>query len=538
MNIIDTRTIGNGESLDAMQTYYVYNGLDCCLTSEIRDALDAVMDDTARATYKHTMDMQAPIFEMNLRGVLTDRKNMLDLQAQLEKRVNRLQALLNRYCVEGIGLQEGINAGSHIQVKNLFYSVLNLPVVKEKNANGIMAPSSSRTALEKLEVHFFARPFVRVILAIRDVNKKLSFLRTPIGKDKRLYTSFNLAGTTTGRLNSKAGVFGNGTNAQNTDKEMRYILIPDDGKVFVNVDLEQADSRNVGALAWDMFVDASREEIAKALGVAEWHGPIGPEFAGSYLDACESGDLHTTVCRMAWGDLDWPEDPKGWRAVADAIAYRGLSYRDMAKKLGHGTNYLGKPKTMASHTKVDVAIISEFQKRYSSPLGAFPVITAWQNETIRQLQTTGQLTHLFGRRRCFFGKLDNQNVINEAIAYCPQGMTGDEINHGILNLWHNTAYELLIQVHDSVLFQIDQRKIDLLVPQALELLKVERVLKRGRKFHVPVEAKLGWNGGDAKFDKKTGLWKNPDGLVEWSGEENRTPPRRHRVKHLSLKDIF
>jgi DNA polymerase I-like protein with 3'-5' exonuclease and polymerase domains len=484
------------------------------------------------------MDMQAPIFEMNLRGVLTNRRNMVKLHGEYKAKKAHLQSIIDRICIEGLGLESGFNVGSHVQVKHFFYNVLGIPVVKEKNSKGFMAPSSSRTALEKCAQYFYARPFVNLCLAIRDVNKKLSFLETPIGRDKRLYTSFNLAGTTTGRLNSKAGVFGNGTNAQNTDKDMRYMLVPDPGKVFVNVDLEQADSRNVGALAWNMFVNASREEVAKAMGLDEWHGPIGEEFAGSYLDACESGDLHTTVCRMAWSDLDWAEDQKDWRATADEIAYRGLSYRDMAKKLGHGTNYLGKPKTMAGHTKVAVEIIAEFQKRYSSKDGAFPVITAWQNQTIHQLQTQGYLTHLLGRRRCFFGKLDNPNVINEAIAYCPQGMTGDFINHGILRLWRDPDFELLIQVHDSVLFQIDQKRIEELVPRALAYLHYEIPLDNGRKFSIPVEAKVGWNGGDAKFDKKTGLWKNPEGLVDWTGEELRAPPKPYRPKRTALRDLF
>jgi DNA polymerase-1 len=179
---------------------------------------------------------------------------------------------------------------------------------------------------------------------------------------------------------------------------------------------------------------------------------------------------------------------------------------------------------MAMHTKVPKEQIAEFQKKY---FGAFPCIPAWHATTIKKLQTTGSLTHLFGRRRYFFNRLDDQSTINAAIAYCPQGMTGDEINKGVLNLWRHGAFELLIQVHDSILFQIDQDRVNELVPIALQLLEAPLTLIGGRKFVVPVEAKTGWNWGDQSPT-------NPLGLTKWKGTEFRTPPRRLTARRVPL----
>jgi hypothetical protein len=180
------------------------------------------------------------------------------------------------------------------------------------------------------------------------------------------------------------------------------------------------------------------------------------------------------------------------------------------------SNYMGQPKTMAGHTKVPTEQIAEFQRKYFS---GFPCVKKWQEETVRLLQTTGSLTHLFGRRRYFFGRLTDQPVINAAIAYCPQGMTGDAINEGILRLWHDPRFELLVQVHDSILFQIDQNQVNELVPLALELLKAKLTLAGDREFYIPVEAKTGWNWGDKDA-------ANPLGLAKWRGAESRTPPAR------------
>lgn len=514
MKIIDTSTLITEEAMSALsadETYWVYNGLDCCITEEIRGKLDAQLDKVTRPLYEHTIEMQAPILDMMLRGIRIDethRKIALD-KAEAEKK--RLTALLHRILREGCGYEKPFNAGSHTQVKWLFYDFLNLKVIKKRNSKGIMAPAADRETLEKLADYFIAQPLVALILAIRDQSKLIGFVNTKADPDGRLRCSLNLAGTNTGRLSSSFSDMGTGTNLQNVDNNLRYMFVADPGKIFVNIDLEQADSRNVGALCWEYFYESH-----------------GENFAGSYLDACESGDLHTTVCRMGWTGLNWSDDRAGWRAVADELAYRTYTYRDMAKKLGHGTNYYGQPATMSKHTKIPVNEITSFQHNY---FGAFPCIPEWHKETIHRLQTTGQLTHLFGRRRSFFGRLDDQSVINAAIAYCPQGMTGEEINHGIKALWRDPAMELIIQVHDSILFQVDAQRVNDLVPRALELLKVTVPLKGGRDFSVPLEAETGYNWGKVKSD-------NPLGLSKWRGEETRTPPRPHRKKLITLDSLL
>ena len=195
-----------------------------------------------------------------------------------------------------------------------------------------MRPTVDREALERLSMYFLAEPICLYLLALRDLDKKRQLLETGIDRDGRMRTNFNIAGTTTGRLASAISDFGTGTNLQNLDRELRSIFIADPGYKLANLDLEQADARNVGAICWNNFVDAS-----------------GESFAGSYLDACEGGDLHTTVCRMAWQDLLWGARPREWQIVRLSISFISRP----CKKLGHGTNYYGSPPTMARHTKVD-----------------------------------------------------------------------------------------------------------------------------------------------------------------------------------------
>lgn len=514
INNADLRTESDIDALSDDEIYWLYNGLDCCVTYEVHQVTKKKLDEETRGIYEHTLRMQAPILEMQLRGLRVDERARTKLRERLENEMALIRARLDILCIDGLGMEEGINPASPKQVGELFYRVLGIKERKHRTGSGNIALSTDRETLEGLRQHFNAEVFVNHILAYRDRAKSLGFLKTPTDSDGKMRCNFNLAGTNTGRLSSSFSDFGTGTNLQNVDKNLRDMFIADEGKIMVNIDLEQADSRNVGALCWQLFYDSH-----------------GPEFAGAYLDACESGDLHTQVCRMAWTHLEWGDDPKLWRSIADQVAYRTYSFRDMAKKLGHGTNYYGQPATMSGHSKVPQKEIEDFQRRY---FAAFPCISEWHKWTIHQLQSTGQLTHLFGRKRTFFQRLTEQSTINAAIAYSPQGMTGEEINRGILNIFGQHGVELLVQVHDSILFQLPIESVNELLPMLLEMMEVHLQLKGGRDFFVPLEAQVGYNWGSRKLDKKTGKVTNPHGLTVFTGKEERTPPRRNLNKRVYL----
>lgn len=517
--IINTSELLETSSLDHNAKEWVYNGLDCCVTLEIRDALLPNLDPITQQTYNFSRALQAPILEMSTRGILVDqgrRKDVLDLY---NKQIIHLDAQLTELVREGVGFTDTEVKPpkrwwrSLDKLKNLLYDVIGLPPQRKRNANGLFVPTVNRDALEKLSDYFIAEPIINHLLTLRDIDKKRGFLETGIDPDGRMRSNFNIAGTNTGRLASSFSDYGTGTNLQNVDRELRSVFVSDPGWKFANLDLEQGDARNVGAICWDLFVEE-----------------LGESYAGAYLDACESGDLHTFVCRMSRPDLPWTGDLKHDKAIAEQIAYRQDSYRQLAKKLGHGTNYFGTPRTMAKHTKVATPVIQEFQYRY---FNAFPVIghwdrkdpkalelPNWHNWVRSQLAESHSLTTLFGRRRQFFGRSFDDTTLREAIAYCPQSMTADEIDTGILNLWRSNRVQLLIQVHDSILLQYREEDEEEIIPWALEALKTRLTLKKGRDFVVPTEAKIGWNWGD--FDEA----KNPDGLVKWKGSDSRKRERK------------
>lgn len=512
------------------EIYWLYNGLDCCVTRDVFDNLYPLTDDIARQTYEFSKSLQAPVLEMNLRGLRVNKKRRMRVISDLRQKIERLEEQFNLIVREGVGV-ENCNWRSPKDLKNLLYDVMGLPVVKKRNANGIFAPTTDENALEKLSQHFYAEPIANHIIALRGLGKAMSFLQTGVDTDGRMRTSFSIAGTVTGRFASSETEWETGTNLQNVTESLRSVFVADPGMKFCNLDLEQGDSRNVGALCWNLFHDADRDKITRMLRLSKflgpkdvWDGPVGEEFAGTYLDACESGDLHTIVTKMVYKDkLPWGTAPD--REVAETLAYKHYDFRFLSKKSGHGSNYLMQPPTMARNARCTVGMAKEFQEEY---FAAFPCIPAWHGNVFWELENLGFLISPFNRRRFFFDRPTEGSTRREAVAQVPQSMTGDEINRGIIKLWRANRVQLLVQVHDSILFQYPEELEDEIVPWALEAARVPLTLARGREFVVPTEAKTGWNWGNHADD-------NPDGLKKWKGGDTRKREETHF--QLSLSDF-
>jgi len=519
MLIIDTTKLEkDSEGLTNSEIYWVYNALDCCVTFDVFLALEKQMDEVSRNTYQVSMATIAPVMEMMLEGMPVSASRRSDVEKHYRDELSRLEKGWMRLCHEGLGIPKDrskrtkrtpvpVNYSSPKDVQFLFHEILQIPEKKKrKKGKDSATVTTDREALEGFRHYYFAEPFVNFILAMRDCVKALGFLKSPLDKDGKIRCSLNVGGTNTGRLSSSFSDTGTGTNLQNISGKLKDIFEVDSGEMLIDIDLEQGDSRGVGAIAWNWFVESH-----------------GEAFAGSYLDACESGDLHTTVTRMAWDKLPWGDDPKGWKAVAKEIAYRDLSYRDLAKRLGHGTNYMGQAGQMASASKLPNSTVVDFQRNY---FRAFPCITEWQKETLRQLDNGRCLTTPFGRRRYFWSDPSLSTTRNAAIAYSPQSTTGEFINRGAIQLWHHRnrlqlPISFLLQVHDSLVLRSRWSRRDEIIPVILDKLKVRLPLARGREFTIPHGVKIGWNYG--AYDEK----ENPYGLKGWNGSDDRKPPRRH-----------
>lgn len=471
------------KNLSPEESEWVYNGLDCAATMLAWHGMQKQASKENLISYSFVSGMRAPALEMTLRGMKIDLECKAQFIKKFSEQKQRLQGILDRLtCAVW---DRPLNTASPKQMVEFFYTCMNLPK-QYKFSKGKRSLTADREALEKLRFNFFAQPIINTVLAIREVDKKLQFLKGGIDADQRFRASFNVVGTETGRWSSSENPFGTGSNMQNITNELRQIFIADAGKKIAYVDKDQAESRAVAYISGDK----------------------------GYIEACLSGDLHTTVARMVWKDLPWTGDNKEDRKMADRPFYRHFSYRDMAKRGGHGTNYYGSPRTMAKHLKVTEELMKGFQDAYFT---AFPGLREWHHRVARQIQTQGFLTTALGRKRHFLGRRFDENTLREAIAFEPQSIVGELLNLFLWRVWkYEPRVQVLAQIHDAILFQY-QAELEREVLENIHRLGRTEVPFPAGIMVIPTSAEVGWNWAKATDE-------NPHGLRKYKGDDTRTPP--------------
>src|SRR5690606_21386691 len=112
----------------------------------------------------------------SMRGLLVNQPRKMRVMREMRQKIERLEEQLTTIIKEGIGVD--LNWRSPKQLNALFYDVMQLPVQKKRNANGVFAPTTNRDALEKLSLYYIAEPICNHLLALRDLGKSLGFLET------------------------------------------------------------------------------------------------------------------------------------------------------------------------------------------------------------------------------------------------------------------------------------------------------------------------------------------------------------------------
>lgn len=492
--IIHTDTSTPADFTTQWERDQVYNGLDCCVTREVWDTIHPQLGPETAQTYAFSRALQGPVLEMNLRGILVDQHRKNEVIDEFSDTIDVLERNLSRIVLDGVGMA-GFNWRSPKDLQALFYGRLQIPPITFKGK-----VTTDRAAREKLASYMIARPIVSHLNAIAELAKKISVLRTTIDPDGRIRTTYNIAGTNSGRFSSSESMFGTGTNLQNIEEFLRSIFIADPGMKWAKFDAKQIQSRIVGAIEWKVFKDSV------------------------YLDACESVDLHTFVAKLTWPNLAWSGDVKKDKAIAETIFYRHFTHRDLCKKLGHGSNFEGQPPTLSAQTGVPLELVQAFQPKYFQ---AFPCHPEWHLWVAQQIATKGYLTGITGRKRWFWGRRTDPETVRGAISYDPQNSEAFFVNQAMLNIWHKQTAIVMMQEHDALVYQYPEHLENEIVPKLLKELEVTIDIGHGRTLTIPYEAKVGWNRGNYNYDEPK---KNPDGLKDYTGEDKRR--RQTQVKLL------
>jgi DNA polymerase I-like protein with 3'-5' exonuclease and polymerase domains len=301
------------------------------------------------------------------------------------------------------------------------------------------------------------KPIVNAIADVRTLQVFIStFIQAQVDLDGRMRSSFNIAGSDSGksapytyRLSSSKNAFGGGCNFQNipSDKSksagkaiargmtfklpnMRSMYVPDPGYTMFDMDLDRADLQVV---VWE--ADDAMLKAALRMG-ADIH------LLNAYvLEGREPPPLEELVeTHPKYPDHRGPRKHK----------------REFSKIFCHATNYGGSARTIAATTGNTVTEVDRAQRIW---FGAHPGIKHWHDRTLEQIQKHRFVENRFGYRWHIFDRLDR--ALPQALAWIPQSTVGIYINKIWVAIWEGVPdAQVLIQVHDSLVGQFPTAKAE------------------------------------------------------------------------------
>ncbi len=416
------------------ESEWYYNAMDSIVTLDISYIIEeeAKTLGLSHIYFAHVHKLAIALSRAQQVGVLIDKKRRDELIVEHNIKIEDLTKRINE--IAG----KEININSPLQIKKLLYDQLKFPTMYHKKV-----VTTNEEALRKLEKAYPDEEILSSIIAFRKASKLVStFLDIHLDDDDRMRTSYNASGTKGARISSSKTLWNTGMNLQNipTGKTrgvtgIRDIFIAKPGCVLVKADLSQAETRDVA-------------HILRRIGDSTLYDLYqDPDF-----------DMHKWMAGFIYNKS--PEDVV-------------KSERDVGKLANHSGNYCAGPgvlQTKAIKEGIPGIDFGTAKNILEVRHKALPGLRKWWGAVEMQLRRTRIITTCHGRRRIFFGRLDDNNTIRDAVSYEPQSDVGDVCNRIFWEMddfcnrseLYDSAH-LILQVHDEVVIECEERFVDVVV---------------------------------------------------------------------------
>lgn len=342
---------------------------------------------------------------MEFQGFKIDAPYFKRLEQEFKNELN----VLERQILDLIGVDFNLNSPK--QLSEVLYEKLGLPKNKSHSTD-------EKNLLKILDKH----PSIALILEYRELNKLFNTYTTPLlrlkDKDDKIHTTFIQTGTATGRLSSHS------PNLQNIPvRSPKGLLIR---KGFI------ASSKEYCLLG----VDYSQIELRLLA-----HFSQDKDLMEAFL---KGRDIHLETSKALFGgDL-----AKEKRSIAKSINF-GLVYGMGSKKLSETLNIP----------------LNEAKSYMEAYFKRFPSIKDYLNRMKEEILKTSKAFTLLGRYRVFdFTGVNDyvkSNYLREGVNAIFQGSASDLLKLGMLKVSerfkNNPSVRLLLQVHDELIFEIEEK---------------------------------------------------------------------------------
>jgi uracil-DNA glycosylase family 4 len=476
-----------------IEAFWRYNGKDVAVTWELADvyatrlrALDRF--DFYRDNYRA---LYAPLLQLMLEGVRVDQQarhaQLTNLQATSDTVAAKLADLA------GVSLFGPKGSLSAQRLAKYLYDELKLPR-QTKGRGEKPATTTDEITIRRLRQRYPKfKPAADMILDHRRATKLASFLKEDlVDADDRVRCSYKFT-TEFSRLASSKNPGRTGLNLQNVDREARSIFVPDDGHVFVEVDLSQAEFRVLAVLTGDPQMIALAQS-------KPWEFDIHRYNAGIIFAKAES-------------------------AVTPPERY-------LAKRAVHAADYGMHGKKLSELLMLEDTIVTQdyAQRLIDAYLNHHEPIRKWQARTRMLVMRDRVLSNSWGDVFSFADERLDDDTYRRAYACVPQSEVARLLNRrGLVPLWNEIRTlplrsRIRLQVHDALVVSCAPDEAWLIYDYLRLQLERTRVY-RGVPLSIPADVKLGWNW--APFDAAS----NPTGMREF-----KRPPSQEEFNAACRRD--
>ena len=356
--------------------------------------------------------------DMEFTGVSVDTAILGKMSEEFEKDLDSIEGGIYEK-TEG-----KFNINSTKQLSEVLFEKLGLPV-KKKTAKGAFS-TDSEVLRDLSTIH----EVPRLILRHRFLSKlkstyidQLPRLINPV--TGRIHTSFNPAGTSTGRLSSSDPNLQNIPIKTGDGKRIRKSFVAKDGCVILSADYSQIELRLLAHFSEDpTLLEALRDDK----------------------------DVHVaTACEI-------------FNASEDQIT---SEMRNLAKTINFGIIYgisaFGLSKQLGTTVSVSRNYINRYFDRYSE-------VKTYMQASVEEARNRGYTETLVGRRRPIPELVSGNRVERgrgerEAINTPIQGSAADIINLAMIRIFRRLEEgefrsKMILQVHDELLFEVYEAELE------------------------------------------------------------------------------
>ncbi len=363
---------------------------------------------------------------MEMAGIQVDRDTLSRMSNAFAQKMAGLEAEIQ----EQAG--QSFNVGSPKQLGEILFEKLGLPG-GEKGKTG--AYGTGADILEDLATE---HTLPGLVLDWRQLAKLKSTytdaLQDHINSETgRVHTSYSIAGANTGRLASTDPNLQNIPVRTDEGRRIREAFVAPKGKVLVSLDYSQIELRILAHIA---DLPALRQAFKDGIDI---HAMTASEMFNVPLD-----QMTSDIRRRA-------------KAINFGVIY-GISGFGLARNL-----------------RIPRAEAQSFIDRYFE---RFPGIKEYMAATVKFAQTHGYVQTLFGRKIHtpeINAKGPGAGFAKRAAINAPiQGTAADVIRRAMIRMPDAIAHlpaRMLLQVHDELLFEVDEDAADALVPIARDVME-------------------------------------------------------------------